>query len=317
MTSGSWFYEEPPRSEGFLQAVLLLRAGMRRTKAMILLSVLLAAALAGGVLWVRYSYSPEYVLRVVEPSRTPTGMPQPRRQLAEYVRMAVFTNERLFEVMRHHGLYQSLAARNPRAALQSFRDDIDIEVRENYFVEARPVGAAPRSARLVVSYRNSDSDVASRVTRELGELVVAREQAMRRDDAARAADAARHQVDDAREALEVRRSTVASMQAEIDGSAGVAPEQRVTFLGLLGTLPALELRQDECERREASLALGAALERRGIGMLFEVVDDALLPSNSGAQLGRAVVAGAAFVLGLPLLAVAVGAFGTRRTSNER
>jgi hypothetical protein len=272
----------------------------------------MAAALAGAVVWTKYSYAPEYVLRVVEADRDPTMMPRPRRELAEYVRKAVLTSEPLLDVMSRHGLYASLARKNPRAALESFREDIDVEVSQNFFVEERAIGAAPRSARLIISYHNADPEVAVSVTRELGELVVQREQAMRKDEATRAAALAKAQVDEARQALALRRSAVASMRAELDRGGAVAPELRIAFIGLLGSLPALELSQDERERRAASMALGAALEQRGIGMVFEVVNDASLPTDTGATKRRVLVAGTAFVFGLPLLAIAVGAFAPRR-----
>lgn len=46
--------------------------------------------------------------------------------------------------------------------------------------------------------------------------------------------------------------------------------------------------------------------------MFEVVNDASLPSDTGAKSKRLLVAGTAFVFGLPLLAIGVGAFAPRR-----
>jgi hypothetical protein len=308
-----WFDEEPRASTAVAQAGRLLLAGLERKMGVLIVGLLYAAALAGAVLTTKYSYAPEYILRVVETDTDPTGMPPPRRQLAEYVRTAVFTSDALLDVMSRHGLYASLARKNPRAALESFREDIDIEVRQNYFIEERPIGAAPRSVRLIVRYQNADPEVAVSVTRELGELVVKREQATRKNEAMRAADLAREQVDEARQALALRRSEVAAMRAELDHDGSeAAPGRRIAYIGRLGSLPALELQQDERERREASLALGAAIERRGIGMVFEVVDDASLPTDAAAAGKRLLVACMAFVFGLPLLAIAMGAFAPRR-----
>jgi hypothetical protein len=312
MTTGNWFDDEPRATAALGQAGRLLLAGLERKMTFLMAAALYAAALAGTVTWTKYSYAPEYVLRVVEADRDPTVMPRPRRQLAEYVRTAVFTSEPLLDVMSRHGLYASLARKNPRAALESFREDIDVEVSQNYFIGERAIGAAPRSARLIISYHNADPEVAVSVTRELGELIVEREHATRRNDATRAAAFAKEQVDDARQALALRRSAVAAMRAELDRGGAAAPDLRIAFIGLLGSLPALELRQDERERREASMALGAALEQRGIGRVFEVVNDASLPTDTGAPRRRVFVAGTAFVLGLPLLAIAVGAFAPRR-----
>jgi hypothetical protein len=312
MTPRNWFDEERPTTVAFEQAVTLFLGGLRRSVVLVVAACMCAAALAGVVLWMKYSYAPEYVLRVVEPDRDPAAMPSPPRQLAEYVRTAVFTSEPLRDVMSRHGLYSGLAQRDPRAALESFREDIRVDVRENYFVEQRPVGAAPRSARLIVSYRNADPEVAVSVTRELGELVAKRERVTRKSQAMHAAALAKEQVSEAREALAVRRSEIASMREELDGGIPPAPERRVEFIGLLGSLPAIERTLDQHERREAALALGAAFEQRGVGMVFEVVDDPSLPTDREAQTARAIVASTAFVFGLPLLAIAVGAFSPSR-----
>jgi hypothetical protein len=308
----TWFDDEPPLSTAVAQAGRLLLAGLRRKSAFFLVGAVYAAALVAGVLWTKSSYAPEYVLRVVEADRDPTGVPRPRRQLAEYVRKAVFTSEPLLDVIRRHDLYPGLARRNPRAALESFREDIDVDVRQNYFVEERSVGAAPRSALLFVSYHNADPGLAVSVTHELGELVVTRERATLRKEATQAADLAKEQAAEARQALALRRSAVAGLRAELDREVTARPERRLVYIGLLGSLPALELEQDERERREASLALGAALEQRGVGTVFQVVNDALLPADPGTTRGRTVLAGTAFVFGLPLLAMTVGAFAPKR-----
>jgi len=310
MTANSWLDEEPRASASLRQAGRLVLAGLRSKKALVIVVACCAASIAGAFLWTKHSYTPEFVLRVVEADNDPSGVPRPRRQLAEYVRKAVLTSERLSEVMSHHGLYASLARRNSRAALESFREDINVEVRQNYFVEERAVGGAPRSARLIISYRSADPAVAVSVTHELGELVVKREQATRKSEATRAAELASKDVDLARQALAQRRSAVASMRDEIDRQDTGAPERAIELIGLLGSLPALEARLDEQERRASSLALGAALEQRGMGTVFEVVNDALLAPDAGSQTGRALLASAAFVFALPLLAMAVGAFAS-------
>src|SRR5579863_7900703 len=218
MTTASWFDEEPPLTTGDRQAARLFVAGLKRPATLLAVALVYGAALAASTSWTKYSYEPEYVLRVVEPERASSGMPRAPRELAEYVRGAVFTSAALLDVMQRHNLYPRLARRDPHAALDSFREDIDVDVRENYFLQDRPAGAAPRSARLVIRYRNGDPDTAVSVTHELGELVSQEERAMRKSESARSADLAREQVDQASQALALRRSAVASMQAELDGN---------------------------------------------------------------------------------------------------
>jgi hypothetical protein len=312
MTSRSWIDDEPPASASVRQAAKLFVAGLRRPVALIVSAAALIALCAGAVALSKIWYAPTYILRVVEAERDLGATPRPRRQLADYVRQAVFTSAPLLDVIRRHGLYPSLARKNPRAALDSFREDIDVEVYQNYFLEERSVGSVPRSARLRVSYHNSNPEVAVSVTRDLGGLIVEHEMSVRRDLASRAAERAKDEVDAARHALAARRSEVAVTRSELDRTSVVEPQRQVEFVGLLGSLPALELRQDASERREASLALGAALERRGVGMSFAVVDDASLSSEAGARTAQIALALASLAFGLPLVTMAVGAFAPRK-----
>lgn len=312
MTTPSWFDEETPASESVRQAARLLVSGLKRPLPLLIAAALTAAVLVSLVLFSKRSYAPEYLLRVVEPERDSSGMPRPRRQLAEYIRQGVFTSKPLLEIMGENGLYPSLARKNPRAALDSFREDIEVEVYQNYFVEERPVGSAPRSARLSVSYHNASPDVAVRVTRELAALIVDHERAARRGQATQAAESAKREVDAARDALISRRTQVASEREQLENEPDGDPRRRVELVGLLGSLPGLEARQNETERREAELSLGAALERSGNGMSFQVVDDASVASGAGARNSQIGLAVAAFTLGLPLIAMAVGAFAQKK-----
>jgi hypothetical protein len=311
MTTSSWFDEEAPASASLRQAARLVVAGFKRPFVLLVVAAIAALALAAVVLFSKRSYAPEYLLRVVEPERDSRGMPRPRRQLAEYVRQAVFTSKPLLEIMSRYGLYPSLARKNPRAALESFKEDIQVEVYQNYFVEDRPIGSAPRSARLSVSYHNASPELAVQVTRELGALIVDHERAARRAQATRAAESAKHEVDAAREALIARRAQVASEREQLEKDPFDDPRRRVELVGLLGSLPRLEARQNETERREAELSLGAALERSGNGMSFQVVDNGALASGAGARNSQIGFTVATFLLALPLMAMGVGAFAKR------
>jgi hypothetical protein len=202
--------------------------------------------------------------------------------------------------------------KNPRAALDSFREDIEVETYQNYFVEQRPVGAAPRSARLRISYKNPNSEIAVAVTRELGALVVGHEMAARREQAARTAEYAKREVAATRRALAERRSQVAVAESEIDQSGAALPQKQVELVGMLGSLQELERREDETEKREAGLALGAALERHGIGMSFEVVDDASLPTDALAREKQLAMGLVWLAAGLPFVTMAVGAFAPKK-----
>jgi hypothetical protein len=307
MSRQPWLDSELGLGGALRQALGLIGRGLARARLTVPLSVLLALGVGAFSLWGKREFAPELVLRVVEPEQATPTAPKLKRQLADYVREGVFTSEPLLRIMRQHGLYPSLLRSNARAALEAFKEDIQIDVYRNYFVEQRTAGSGPRSARLTVSFRSKDPQLALSVTRALGALVVERERAVRREQALTAARDAVQARDLLLAAWQRRSSNVISLQREL----GEHPDPRlqVQLIGSLGSLGALEREIDAAERRTAALELSAALERGGVGMYFEVVDEGSLPGRA-TQVKRAIVAAlVTFAFGLPLVALGVGAFG--------
>jgi hypothetical protein len=222
------------------------------------------------------------------------------------------TSKPLLAVIRRHGLYPKLARNNPRGAVESFREDIKVEVYQNYFVEAREPGSAPRSARVAVSYRTFDRDKALAVTRDLGAIIVQHETRSRREQAARAAGDAERARDALQVALQRRTEEIALKEREVALAKEPEPERQIELVGLLGSLAVLERDLDAATSRAASYELGAALEQAGVGLRFEVANEARLPSEAAARRYAWMAAVASFAFGLPLSATAVGAFSQRR-----
>jgi hypothetical protein len=312
MTTPTWLDEEPTVAASFREAAGLLWAGLRRGSATWLAALLLASALAGAVLFARHAYAPRFVLRVVEANRDVHSMPHVRSELREYVQQVVFTSEPLFELIRQHGLYPKLMRNNSRAALDSFKEDISVEVYQNYFVEERPAGALPRSAHLAVSYRSADRELALAVTRDLGALIIRHELAARREQARDAAAAAEIARDSAVRAVQQRNQEILEKQALVRQASTPDSKLQVELVGLLGSLAPLERRAEAAERRASALDLSAAFERGGIGLYFEIVDDASLPSGRDELHTRLWLAALSFALAVPLFATAIGVFYPKR-----
>ncbi len=312
MKKRSWIDSEPRLADCVEQLAWLFARGLRRPLWLAIVAATISAVVLAFVFLRKTTHTPSYVLRIVETGRDPRDLPRPRRQLAEYVKTGVFTSEPLLDMIRRHGLYPSLLRKSRRAALETFREDIEIEVYRNYFVEERSAGSSPRSARLSVSYKNSNQEVAVAVTRELGALIVAHERGVRRNQSTLAADAAKREVDARRGLLESRRLEVAAKREEMDRTGARDPMLEVEFADLSESATALAMRQDHAERREAELAVGAALEASGTGLSFEVVNDGSLPTRSKQADTNLLVAGASVFFGLPLVIVGVGAFAPRK-----
>lgn len=313
MSRQPWLTEEVSIGAALERAVQLCRAGMRRPALTLSLALAAPLLLVGFLLFGRRDYAPVFVFRVVEAERGENrDHPPLKRQLAEYVRQAVFTSEPLFELMRRHGLYPSLMRRNARGALEAFKEDITVEVYQNYFVEDRGRAGGPRSARLSVSFHAKDPNLALAVTRDLGALIERHELAARSAQALAAASSAERARDTWVAAWQRRSADIVSKQSELDRTGSADPRLQVELIGLMGSLGALQREVETAERRAASLKLSADRERRGITLNFAVVDAGELPGRA-ARLQAAAWAGVTTLLcGLPLIALAVGAFSSEQ-----
>ena len=303
----AWDLEEPGLRDALHQLVRLTRRAVRRPLAVLALAALGSALTVGGVLVKEQTFASPFVLRVVEVDRDPHTAPRPKRRLREHVRDAVFSSSRLLEVLRRHGLYPSLTRDNPQAALTSFREDIDVDVFRNYFVEERSRLDPPRSARVAIRYYSADKRLAVAVSRDLGRLVIRDEQERRERQAEQAARDAEVTAAAANERLYARETEVARGLGEAPSDPAIAVE----LAGLMHSLEPLRIDAEHAERRKAALDVGRSLENHGMGLHFDVVDEGGIPASAGLDLTEAGwLALVMFLFGLPLAAVSVGAFSS-------
>ncbi len=299
--------DEPGVIAGIHQMVAFLKRALRRPLLTISLSAALAGSLVGLMVLKEQRFAPRLVLRAVEMDRDPAQAPQPKRHLREYVLGAVFTSGPLYELIEKYGLYPGLFRKNRRAALDSFREDIDVEVYQNYFIEERSEHDAPRSARVAIRYHSSDRDLAVKVTRALGTVLVEHEAKVRREQSQKAAEAASRALEVAQRRLAVRHAALSSARQRIETDGD--PQAEVEFVGLAGSLPAMEARVNDAARLKAAFELGAAFEKRRLGLVFQEVDGGSVPASEGLDRRDLALLGATFfVLGLPLIAMMVGSF---------
>jgi hypothetical protein len=291
------------------QAAQLFRRARAFPLRVIATALVLAAVVVGIELVKEHAFSPRFVLRALEADRDARTAPRMKRQLREYVMGAAFSNQALSELMRKHQLYPGIARNNPQAALESFREDIVVEVYRNYFVEERSAQTAPRSARISVSYRSEQRDVALAVTRDLGELVIAFERAARQKQADVAAARAKTSLDRARERY-LGQTKKINEAAVLAGESGPDRElARVRGANLSRSLEGLERDLELAAARSAVLELGKDLEDQGLGLSFETVDRGDIPRSAELETDDLLLLGAlTFLFGFPLAALAVGAF---------
>jgi hypothetical protein len=307
-TMHDWLAEEVGARTTLRQTFQLVRRGLHHPWWALAITVLLTSGCIATLIAVKDYYRPRLLLRVIEADQDPHSMPRPKRQLRAYVSEGIFTSHLLLDVIRRHDLYPKLMQESPPAAVAEFRKDIAVDVYQNYFVEDRAPGDPPRSVRVAISYRSTDGDLAQAVTRDLGSLVVQRELEMRRMLAITAARNAAVAHETLKRTLAERSKEVLAKQHQVEQSREPNPQLQVELVGSIGSLAALERQVQAAERHSASLDLGAALEQHGMGLSFQIVEDAPLPSHARRRDAELLAGAVTLVVGFPFVVLAIGAF---------
>ncbi len=304
----NWFESEPGLTRTLPELVRLYRRAWLRLPVTIAVAVLVSLALVGAVRLKKHTFSPQVVLRAVEADHQAGVAPRPKRKLRDYVQQAVFSNRGLAEIMHTHGVYSTLARTNPQMALTLFKEDIQVDVYRNFFVEERMSGDPPRSARIAIRYRAEDSQVALGVARDLAKLVRDHEKKSRASQFERAAQEADRELSLARAALLEQRRTISEKMQRTPAD----PQTQVEVANLERSSTVLERRVKDAVTRKPALDLSAPLGAEPLGLRLELVDSGAV-SQSSAWSGRDYfwLGILGFLFGFPLVAPFVGAFDSR------
>jgi len=258
-----WFEQEPRPSTTIAK---LGKRLFRRGRASWPLWVLIALAGAGG--WTVFKlkrpgkFEVTVVLRVSEGQVSDPGTGLGRRNVRAFVNDLAFTNPRLIEVMSKHPHAFPRVASDPVFAVQSFRENMTVEIADNDFVEDRRQGDPPRSVRLVITLLGSDPELTWQVAQELSALVAGSTMAGQRaalESELQGATEESHSAADALSEVEERSKTVAGVPNPALESARrrlLAAQQRV---------------------QDATIGLRALGEQHVLK--FEVVDPGRVPAR--------------------------------------
>jgi uncharacterized protein involved in exopolysaccharide biosynthesis len=291
----------------------LARRSVARPFRTLLLALLCTAAVVGVRARKNRSYESCAVIRAVESDLDAATAPRPARELRLYVLEVAFSNQRLLDVITTFNIYQKQMQRDPLFAVESFRDDLEVEVWRNYFLETRQLGEAGRSARIAISYRHSDPTMARDVTAALANLLV-QEAALSRTREAEAGMAqARANADAMRTELLDRNNRLRRAERQLQSALG--PERARLALernDQLKQIATLETRLKALVAEETERGLRVRMEESNLGLRFEVVD---APRKARPGLSKAreltLLGCILFLFILPLAGIAVGAFDAR------
>jgi hypothetical protein len=314
-TLSAWIEREPGWADAGRAFLRLARRARRRwaVALFLLLSVtgFMVVRRARKIVW----YDSQLVLRVTEGDLDVATAPRSKQRLREYVRDSAFSAPRLLGIIQRRHLYRPRAEQAPMMAVELMRSDITVEVYRNYFLEERMPGDPPRSARISITYRARDPEVAVEVVRDLGQLV-ARTEIEARQAAAQAALA---EVDGGLAEVDAERARLSQEASQLEiqlRDTPAAARKSGTAVRLMTLRSAIAAEEDQATvlmARRSALDLRVDFEQQERGLRFDIADDAR--ELRGTPLSRVLelssVAAAGLLLGLPLVLIAVGAFDGR------
>jgi hypothetical protein len=294
----------------------VLRRGLRHGRAIVALVALVTATYVAARLSKAPVYEATLYFRLTEGELSdPTHGPRPPADIHQHIWNVSLSRSELARIMSQLRVSSAWLARDPVAAVEAFRDDIELDVLRNDFIVERRQGDPPRSATVTLSLSGGDPERTRAIVHELGSAIL-RDQATRRTariDGAKAELEAR--LADARRRAETLRGDV----AQLDVLAQAATADHVGRIGLEARRAALDVQArsaDEqaraVERRLAAVAFTGAAEAEQLGFAFELLDERLVAYSPRLSPGRvALRAVLVFALALVLAATVVGAFDDR------
>lgn len=302
-----------PDLVGVIDEVKRLVRRARRRKLLVVLTTLIMA----GLLTLREyrkqrTYPATVLLSATEAEDPELASVNNGTRLQDYVWYAVFTDANLLALADKHRFRPDLMKKNPRQLLESFRDDLDVDVFKNEFAHERFPGSPPRSARVAIEMKMPDPEAAVAITRDLGDLVIERDAENRKEryDMAREVAMGAVSVADS-EVLRLRRELDRAESEYATASSARLGELRVTIEKLDRAIVAAEARLREADQDRRHLELGSNADTGNMTLRWERVDWGVAKPrvNQHVVLVRTGLLG--FLGLLPLVALFVGAFDPR------
>jgi hypothetical protein len=229
--------------------------------------------------------------------------------LDDYTEQVVFARSRLLEIIRARQLYASLYARDPQRAVEQMREDLTVTIVGNYFLEYRRQNEGPRSVRVIIEYVSPDPDEASAVVRDLSQLFATTLAGDSHEVVVEALALAQQATQTLRERLQrhERELRVSQSRVAVSGTDPIADvEIRRLQRAITADLDELAV----FATRESELRL--AREAGAPWALTCHIGDVYVPPRVDRSWRKYAALGVfALLAGLPLCAMAVGAFDRR------
>jgi hypothetical protein len=296
------------------EAGRLFRRGRARVVWLLLGGLLLASAYSYRKATAKRFYDSQIVFRIVEADKELTHEVRPPSQYADYIWRVFLSSSNLKKVIEDDKLYPDKWDRDPQLAVEAMRNDLDVLVWGNYFIDTYYSNDdEARSVRVSIMWKHRDSEVALKVVKKLAQIIMDAQAESRRivyDDAKidvkEAADLEFERLVALRSAL--ARATLARERAPAAARAALLVQMNVLQLQIKAT----EQRVDEVSNARARLDVSARVERNQSGLRFELIEPGVVvPEHHAGPIALSGTFVLITVLTVLLGGVVIGAFETR------
>jgi hypothetical protein len=304
-----WLESERGLSFAWQEAKRLTRRSQARRRLLIFAAIIIAIVV--GVRRARSikPYEAEIIMRFVELDKELTGAVKPTSSYKELIWNNFLAGTRLREVIKRYKLYPVEYDRDEQVAIEAMRDDLDVKVWRNYFINDIRSDEA-RSVRVSIVWRNKDPELALTVVRALADLIVETQARTRQE----VFEVAQGDFQDAAATVTRQIEAVRTAQRDLqDQLRRAKPGERTRLEQKLYDLGyeerRLVLRQQEMRTTRTKFELTAELERRRGGIRVEMIEPGVvLPQGKGGPIQLGVTCVGVFLLALGFGGLLVGAF---------
>ncbi len=311
-----WTESEPGFRELIDEVRRLLRRGRKRWWIAAALTIVIVAGVVARQARNVRRYPARIMLGVTENATSEESPVHSSAELKNYVYYAVFTDSALMKIIEKNHYDDKMLAKQPRLVLEEFRETVEVDVAKNEFATARLTGET-RSALVSVELWLPDPEQAIDITRQLGDLVIQRDEEnqlerirLERTLAVTGVSIVRNEID------RMERELAAANYEIEDASPMRRAELSVTIDNVTRAMLGAKTRLESALERRRKFDHVGADSNTSVALRWDRVDwgAAALRINERASLAQ-VGFGSLFIL-FPLLLLGVGAFN-RRVYDDR
>jgi hypothetical protein len=304
-----WLDDEPGFRDMVDELRRLGRRGLKKAWIAIVLTLLIGGAIVAKQSRNVRRYPARVVLSVTENASSEESPVHTSAELKNYVFYAVFTDSALMKIIEKDHFDDRGLKKNPRLVLEDFRDAVEVDVAKNEFAAPRYMPGETRAALVSVELWLPDPEQAIQITRELGDLVVQRDEENQHERLKLERITASDAVSIVQNEIDRMQRELSAANVEMD-DADPARHAQLTVRAddLVRSLLAAKGRLETALKRRRQLDDIGASSETSVALKWDRVDWGVAALKVNERVSLAEVAIGSLIVLFPLLLLGVGAF---------